>query len=49
MTIKIIIIFIIIDIYLVQNFKGGIPEEENLEGSQGNRQELTRQRKSGEG
>lgn len=49
MTIKIIIIFVIIEIYLVQSFKGGIPEEETLEMSQGNRQELTRQKKKGRG
>ena len=42
MTIKIIFIFDIIEIYLVQRFKGGFLEEGILEMSPVDRQELTR-------
>lgn len=44
MTIKIIIVCVI-GISLVPRFKGGMPEEETLEMSPGDRQELNRQRK----
>lgn len=44
MTIKIIIVFVIIGISLVPRFKGGMPEEETLEMSPGDRQELNKEK-----